>query len=239
MSATALLLRQMGVRISGSDEGFYPPVSDYLRHENIPFASGYRKENIPGDADVIVIGKNARLVPDSNEEVRAAMESGKRVCSFADVLHDMTEGTDFSYEEFGDHDEFEEDSELAQLIPETVVFHSNGTCEMLYVSYFEEDDDTPYDNFTDSDITIKGRWRVSGNNVTITEDGGWVWSMNNLDFLKDDEGGYDFQCNLAFEGSTKDIQEIVYDWWPEDGDDGEEEEEDDDDDDDDGGGGNK
>ncbi len=152
---------------------------------------------------------------------------------------DMTEGTDFSYEEFGDHDEFEEDSELAQLIPETVVFHSNGTCEMLYVSYFEEDDDTPYDNFTDSDITIKGRWRVSGNNVTITEDGGWVWSMNNLDFLKDDEGGYDFQCNLAFEGSTKDIQEIVYDWWPEDGDDGEEEEEDDDDDDDDGGGGNK
>jgi UDP-N-acetylmuramate: L-alanyl-gamma-D-glutamyl-meso-diaminopimelate ligase len=94
MSATALLLRQMGVRISGSDEGFYPPVSDYLRHENIPFASGYRKENIPGDADVIVIGKNARLVPDSNEEVRAAMESGKRVCSFADVLHDMTEGTE-------------------------------------------------------------------------------------------------------------------------------------------------
>ena len=94
MSATALLLRQMGVRISGSDEGFYPPVSDYLRHENIPFASGYRKENIPGDADVIVIGKNARLVPDSNEEVRAAMESGKRVCSFADVLHDMTEDTE-------------------------------------------------------------------------------------------------------------------------------------------------
>ncbi|MCW5704758.1 MAG: hypothetical protein KIT82_19515 [Bradyrhizobium sp.] len=90
MSATALLLRQMGVRISGSDEGFYPPVSDYLAHENIPFASGYRRENIPDDADVIVIGKNARLVPESNEEVRAAMESGKPVRSFADLLHDMT-----------------------------------------------------------------------------------------------------------------------------------------------------
>jgi UDP-N-acetylmuramate-alanine ligase len=33
MSATALLLRQMGARITGSDEGFYPPVSDYLRNE--------------------------------------------------------------------------------------------------------------------------------------------------------------------------------------------------------------
>ena len=62
MSATALLLRQMGVQITGSDEGFYPPVSDYLKNEKIPFAEGYRKENIPDDADVIVIGKNAKLV---------------------------------------------------------------------------------------------------------------------------------------------------------------------------------
>src|SRR5215475_3519826 len=90
MSATALLLRQMGVRITGSDEGFYPPVSDYLKNEKIPFAEGYRKGNIPGDADVIVIGKNAKLLPESNEEVRAAMESGKPVRSFADLLHDMT-----------------------------------------------------------------------------------------------------------------------------------------------------
>src|SRR5436190_10960749 len=90
MSATALLLRQMGVRISGSDEGFYPPVSDYLKNEKIAFAEGYRKENIPEDADVIVIGKNAKLVPDNNEEVRAAMDSGKPLRSFADLLHDMT-----------------------------------------------------------------------------------------------------------------------------------------------------
>ncbi|MDP1867157.1 MAG: Mur ligase family protein [Bradyrhizobium sp.] len=90
MSATALLLRQMGVRITGSDEGFYPPVSDYLKNEKIPFAEGYRKENIPEDADVIVIGKNAKLTPGSNEEVRAAMDSGKPVRSFADLLHDMT-----------------------------------------------------------------------------------------------------------------------------------------------------
>ncbi|MBR1151131.1 UDP-N-acetylmuramate--L-alanine ligase [Bradyrhizobium sp. JYMT SZCCT0428] len=94
MSATALLLRQMGVQISGSDEGFYPPVSDYLRNEKIAFAAGYRKENIPDDADVIVIGKNAKLQPDSNEEVRAAMDSGKLVRSFADLLHDMTAGSE-------------------------------------------------------------------------------------------------------------------------------------------------
>jgi UDP-N-acetylmuramate: L-alanyl-gamma-D-glutamyl-meso-diaminopimelate ligase len=94
MSATALLLREMGVGITGSDEGFYPPVSDYLKHEKIAFAEGYRKKNIPEDADVIVIGKNAKLTPESNEEVRAAMASGKPVRSFADLLHDMTAGSD-------------------------------------------------------------------------------------------------------------------------------------------------
>jgi len=90
MSATALLLKQMGVRISGSDEGFYPPVSDYLKSANIAFAKGYRKENIPDDADVIIIGKNAKLQPETNEEVRAAFASGKLVRSFADIVHDMT-----------------------------------------------------------------------------------------------------------------------------------------------------
>ena len=94
MSATALLLREMGVAISGSDEGFYPPVSDYLESANIAFAQGYRKENIPVDADVIIIGKNAKLQPETNEEVHAAFASGKPVLSFADILHDITTSSD-------------------------------------------------------------------------------------------------------------------------------------------------
>jgi len=93
MSATALLLRQLGWEISGSDEGFYPPVSDFLAAANIPFAKGYRKENIPADADLIVIGKNAKLVPDSNEEVAAAFQSGKPVKSFPDVIEGLTKDT--------------------------------------------------------------------------------------------------------------------------------------------------
>ena len=41
-----------------------------------------------------MIGKNAKLVPESNDEVRAAMESGKPVRSFADLLHEMTAGAE-------------------------------------------------------------------------------------------------------------------------------------------------
>ena len=75
MSATALLLRQLGCEISGSDDGFYPPVSDYLVRAKIPFSKGYKKEHIPPDADIIVVGKNAKLTPKENEEVRAAYEA--------------------------------------------------------------------------------------------------------------------------------------------------------------------
>lgn len=94
MSAVALLLREQGWEISGSDEGFYPPVSDYLAKAQIAFANGYKKENIPADADVIVIGKNAKLVPESNEEVRAAFDSGKTIKSFPEIIADLTEHTD-------------------------------------------------------------------------------------------------------------------------------------------------
>lgn len=94
MSATALLLREAGWEISGSDEGFYPPVSGYLASAGIAFHDGYKKENIPADADLIVVGKNAKLVPESNEEVAAAFASGKPVKSFPDVLHEITASTD-------------------------------------------------------------------------------------------------------------------------------------------------
>lgn len=90
MSGVALLLREAGYEITGSDEGFYPPVSDYLAEAGIEFAHGYKKENIPADADLIVIGKNAKLVPEENEEVKAAFDSGIAIKSFPDLLEELS-----------------------------------------------------------------------------------------------------------------------------------------------------
>lgn len=93
MSATARLLQISGWEISGSDEGFYPPVSDYLNLHKIPLTEGYRAENIPNDVDLIVIGKNAKLVAHENEEVKAALASGKTIRSFPEVLEGLTSET--------------------------------------------------------------------------------------------------------------------------------------------------
>ena len=90
MSATALLLREKGVEVTGTDEGAYPPISDVLAVAGISFGTTYAAGNIPADADTIVIGKHAKLVPDENEEVRAALGSGKEVVSFPQVLARLT-----------------------------------------------------------------------------------------------------------------------------------------------------
>jgi len=94
MSATAKLLKDGGATITGSDEGVYPPVSDFLRQEGIAYNTRYARGNLPRDADLIIIGKNARLVPETNEEVAAAYASGKPILSFPEVLSELSRAKD-------------------------------------------------------------------------------------------------------------------------------------------------
>ncbi len=93
MSAVAKLLAENGWQISGSDEGFYPPISTYLEENNLPCTPHYSADNIPSDATIIVVGKHAKLVPEENEEVKAAFASSIPIKSFPDVLHELTAQT--------------------------------------------------------------------------------------------------------------------------------------------------
>ncbi len=97
MSATAILLRDSGVSVTGSDEAIYPPISHVLAREGLDCRTPYAPNNIPDGADLIVIGKNARLVPETNAEVaeafdRHARPGGPAILSFADVLGLLARG---------------------------------------------------------------------------------------------------------------------------------------------------
>ena len=97
MSATAILLRDRGVAVTGSDEAIYPPISHVLARERFTCRAPYAAGNIPDDADCIVIGKNARLVRDENAEVaeafaRAERPGGPKILSFAEVLALLSRG---------------------------------------------------------------------------------------------------------------------------------------------------
>lgn len=93
MSAVAQLLKTQGWDVSGSDEGAYPPITIYLEKHNIPYTKTHDKNNVPEDADLIIIGKHAGLTKEENEEVALVYEKGFHSQSFPEVLRDLTKHT--------------------------------------------------------------------------------------------------------------------------------------------------
>ncbi len=61
MSALAVAFHKEGWEVSGSDVGFFPPISDYLKDNNISFYPGWHPEKMTakGDPDIVVVGNVA------------------------------------------------------------------------------------------------------------------------------------------------------------------------------------
>jgi UDP-N-acetylmuramate: L-alanyl-gamma-D-glutamyl-meso-diaminopimelate ligase len=61
MSALAILWKKKGWKVTGSDAGFYPPVSTHLEQNQINFYAGWHPEKmtIDGDPDLVVVGNVA------------------------------------------------------------------------------------------------------------------------------------------------------------------------------------
>jgi UDP-N-acetylmuramate: L-alanyl-gamma-D-glutamyl-meso-diaminopimelate ligase len=56
MGAVAAAMKDRGFTITGSDAGVYEPMASFLQSKGIRILEGFRAENIPASADVIVIG---------------------------------------------------------------------------------------------------------------------------------------------------------------------------------------
>ena len=93
MSATAILMKEAGYDVTGSDTEAYGPTKAILEHAGIPVRIGYDSAQLP-EADEYVIGRNAKLRPGENPEVDAAVASGKPIRSFPEVIGALTEERD-------------------------------------------------------------------------------------------------------------------------------------------------
>lgn len=56
MGAVAAAMRDQGYDVSGQDDNVYPPMSTFLADKGISIVSGYNPEDLPTDADYVVIG---------------------------------------------------------------------------------------------------------------------------------------------------------------------------------------
>ncbi|MDB6152232.1 MAG: UDP-N-acetylmuramate [Chthoniobacteraceae bacterium] len=70
MGAVAAAMRAQGFTVTGSDAKVYPPMSTFLEEKGIELSEGYRAENLPESADMIVVGN---AISRGNPEVEAVL----------------------------------------------------------------------------------------------------------------------------------------------------------------------
>lgn len=70
MGSLAVLARELGHTVTGSDQGVYPPMSTQLEAQGIGLVEGYRPENLEPKPDLVLIGN---AMSRGNAEVEAVL----------------------------------------------------------------------------------------------------------------------------------------------------------------------
>jgi UDP-N-acetylmuramate: L-alanyl-gamma-D-glutamyl-meso-diaminopimelate ligase len=90
MSAAALMMREAGHQVSGSDEDVFPPMSTYVEGLGFPFHRRFDAANLPDGLDVLVLGASAKLGGEANPEVAEARRRGLRITTFPELVGQAT-----------------------------------------------------------------------------------------------------------------------------------------------------
>ena len=78
MGGLALIARELGHTVSGSDQNVYPPMSTQLAEQGIQLMQGYKAENLQIKPDLVVIGN---AMSRGNPEVEAVLNQGLKYTS--------------------------------------------------------------------------------------------------------------------------------------------------------------
>jgi UDP-N-acetylmuramate: L-alanyl-gamma-D-glutamyl-meso-diaminopimelate ligase len=73
MGGLAILAKQSGHKVTGSDQNVYPPMSTQLEEQGIRLLSGYRPENLDPTPDLVVVGN---AISRGNPEIEAVLNRG-------------------------------------------------------------------------------------------------------------------------------------------------------------------
>jgi UDP-N-acetylmuramate: L-alanyl-gamma-D-glutamyl-meso-diaminopimelate ligase len=90
MAAAALMMREAGHTITGSDEGAFPPMSTYVEALGFPVTWAFDAANLVEGLDLLVLGASAKLGGEGNVEVQAARRRGVRVTTFPELVGEAT-----------------------------------------------------------------------------------------------------------------------------------------------------
>ncbi|MCA9392120.1 hypothetical protein KC614_02865 [candidate division WWE3 bacterium] len=88
-AALAKMLIDEGHIVTGSDQGCYPPMTDFLDEIGVSYQTPYDEANMPDDTDELVVAGNALIVNPNNPEYLKAKEMGLPIKSYPEVLGDF------------------------------------------------------------------------------------------------------------------------------------------------------
>jgi len=83
MGGLALIARELGHQVTGSDVGVYPPMSTQLQEQDIALYEGYAEKNLEKIPELVVIGN---ALSRGNEELEAVLNKGIHYTSGAQWL---------------------------------------------------------------------------------------------------------------------------------------------------------
>jgi UDP-N-acetylmuramate: L-alanyl-gamma-D-glutamyl-meso-diaminopimelate ligase len=86
MAQLAVALSERGFTVTGSDKEFYEPMKSLLASSKVGTKTGYQRENVPLDADLVVIGN---AISYGNPEVDVVEESDLPYTLFPRILQEV------------------------------------------------------------------------------------------------------------------------------------------------------
>lgn len=87
-AGVAKMMKDLGWKVTGSDQGAYPPMTTYLEANDIPYFSNYKAEHITPDINLVVVGGNTLHVDSENEEFEEAKRQGKVMKTWPELVQE-------------------------------------------------------------------------------------------------------------------------------------------------------
>lgn len=100
MASLAGILKDLGYKVSGSDQNVYPPMSTQLEKLGIPIQVGFKKENLTPRPDLVIVGN---VVSRTNPEAEALLATDIPYTSLPRALGEFAIGSRESYVIAGTH----------------------------------------------------------------------------------------------------------------------------------------
>ncbi len=86
MASAAAAMQEKGVKVTGSDQNVYPPMSTFLAERNIEVIPGYAEQNLARRPDLVVIGN---AIMRGNPEAEYVLDHRLLYCSLPELLKEF------------------------------------------------------------------------------------------------------------------------------------------------------